>query len=82
MRISAVASSSAGISYLQVWVDGVKAGPTEHYSRHREHEDFGAITSNLANGTHKITVVAKQGTALAKSTHTVKWSAHSIRLSL
>ena len=72
VRISAVASRSAGISYVQLWVDGVKTGPTEHYSGTTNMKIWSDYLY-LANGTHKITVVAKQGDGTSlKSTHTVQ----------
>lgn len=72
VRISAVASSSAGISYVQIWVDGVKKGPTEHYSGTANMKMWSDYLY-LANGTHKITVVAKQGDGTSlTSTHTVQ----------
>lgn len=67
VRVAAVARSSVGVSYLQVWADGVKFF-TEH----------NAGTANLkmmndhiylSTGTHSITMIAKEadGTSIKKT---------------
>jgi hypothetical protein len=67
LRVAAVAQSSIGVSWLQVWVDGVKY-ITEH--------DAGTSTVRLmnnhiylANGKHSVTMVDKEsnGTSIKKT---------------
>ncbi len=69
LRVAAVAQSSIGVSWLQVWVDGVKY-ITEH--------DAGTSTVRLmnnhiylANGAHAVTMVDKEsnGTSIKKTVH-------------
>ena len=67
LRVAAVARSSAGVSWLQVWVDGVKYW-TEH--------DAGTANVKMMNnhiylaaGNHSVTMIAKQsdGTSIKKT---------------
>lgn len=67
LRVAAVAKSSIGVSWLQVWVDGVKYW-TEHYA--------GTANMKMMNnhiylptGTHNVTMIAKQadGTSIKKT---------------
>jgi hypothetical protein len=69
LRVAAVARSSIGVSWLQVWVDGVKYW-TEHYT--------GTATQKLMNnyvylpnGNHSVTMIAKEldGTSIKKTVH-------------
>ncbi len=74
VRIAAVARSSVGVSYLQVWIDGAKPNvdATEHNAGTADVKMLNQYYY-LANGTHSITVVAKQadGNSL-KTTHKVQ----------
>ncbi len=72
VRVSAVAQSSAGISWVQIWVDGTKTLTTEHYSGTADVKMWSNYIY-LADGKHTITVVAKQGDGTSlKSTHSVQ----------
>jgi hypothetical protein len=72
VRVSAVAQSSAGISWVQIWVDGTKTLTTEHYSGTADVKMWSNYIC-LADGKHTITVVAKQGDGTSlKSTHSVQ----------
>ena len=67
LRVAAVASSSIGISWVQVWIDGVK-----YWTAHDSGTPNQKIMNNhvfLANGTHKVSVVAKEadGTSIKKT---------------
>lgn len=67
LRVAAVASSSVGISWLQIWVDGVK-----YWTAHNSGTPTQKIMNNhvfLANGTHQVSVVAKEadGTSIKKT---------------
>ena len=67
LRVAAVASSSIGISWLQIWVDGVK-----YWTAHNSGTATQKIMNNhvfLANGTHQVSVVAKEtdGTSIKKT---------------
>jgi len=69
LRVAGVARSSIGISWLQVWVDGVK---------YLNEPQTGTATQRfmnnyvyLANGNHSVTMVAKEsdGTSIKKTVH-------------
>jgi hypothetical protein len=67
LRVAAVAQSSVGVSWLQVWVDGVKYW-TEHYAGTANQK----LMNNyiyLPNGKHSVTMVAKEadGTSIKKT---------------
>lgn len=59
VRIGAVASSSKGISYIQVYVDGVKIG-TEHNSGTNNVKMWNYF-HYLDEGKHQISIIARQG---------------------
>jgi hypothetical protein len=59
LRISAVASSSQGVSYIQVYVDGVKIG-TEHNSGTNNLKMWNYF-HYLDTGTHKLDFIARLG---------------------
>ncbi len=73
VRIAAVGRSSVGVSYMQVWIDGAKpvADATVHTAGTANVKMINQFYY-LSNGTHTITVIAKQadGTSI-KSTHKV-----------
>ena len=58
LRVAAVASSSIGISWVQVWVDGVKYS-TAHLSGTANQKIMNDHVY-LANGTHQVSIVAKE----------------------
>ena len=67
LRVAAVANSSDGISWLQVWVDGVK-----YYTDHDTGTaDVKSMNDHiyLAPGTHSVTMIAKEsdGTSLKQT---------------
>jgi hypothetical protein len=67
LRVAAVASSSIGISWVQVWIDGVK-----YWTAHDSGTANQKIMNNhvfLPNGAHNVTVVAKEadGTSIKKT---------------
>jgi hypothetical protein len=67
LRVAAVASSSVGISWLQIWVDGVK-----YWTAHNSGTPTQKIMNShvfLPNGTHQVSVVAKEadGTSIKKT---------------
>ncbi len=67
LRVAAVGRSSVGVSWLQVWVDGVK-----YFTEHEAGTSTQKLMNNyvyLANGTHKVTMVAKEadGTSIKKT---------------
>ena len=73
VRVAAVARSSIGVSWGQVWIDGVKpANSTQHETGTAQVKMVNEYYY-LANGTHTIAIVAKQsdGTSI-KATHNVK----------
>jgi hypothetical protein len=71
LRVAAVATSSVGISWLQIWVDGVK-----YWTAHNSGTANQKIMNShvyLANGTHQVSVVAKEGDGTSiKKTVTVQ----------
>ena len=66
LRVAATASSSIGLSWLQIWVDGAK-----FWTAHAGTANQKIINNQvyLANGTHQVTVVAKEadGTSIKKT---------------
>lgn len=67
LRVAAVADSSIGISWLQIWVDGVK-----YWTAHLAGTANQKIMNDhvyLANGSHQVSVVAKEadGTSIKKT---------------
>lgn len=67
LRVAAVAKSSVGVSYLQVWVDGLK-----YWTEHEAGTANVKMMNNhiyLATGNHSVTMVAKQsdGTSIKKT---------------
>jgi len=67
LRVAAVGRSSTGVSYLQVWADGVKYW-TEHDAGTADQK----LMNNyiyLANGTHHVTMIEKEsdGTSIKKT---------------
>jgi hypothetical protein len=67
LRVAAVASSSIGISWVQVWVGGVKYS-TAHLSG-TANQKIMNDHFYLANGTHQVSIVAKEadGTSIKKT---------------
>jgi len=67
LRVAAVAQSSIGVSWLQVWVDGVK-----YFTEHEAGTTTVRLMNNyiyLANGNHSVTMVDKEsdGTSIKKT---------------
>jgi len=67
LRVAAVGRSSLGVSWLQVWVDGVK-----YITEHEAGTNTQKLMNNyvyLPNGAHKVTMVAKEadGTSIKKT---------------
>ena len=78
VRVAAVARSSIGISWVQVWIDGTKpVDSTQHTTGTAEVKMLNQYYY-LANGTHTIAIVAKQtdGTSI-KATHNVKVASYA-----
>jgi len=73
MRVAAVARSSVGISWIQVWIDGLKPVDSTHHFTGTANVKILNEYYYLGNGTHIISIVAKQsdGTSI-KTRHKVR----------